>query len=212
MNNYTEQYKVSVPEGRSGPWEIVRYTIEENDPALMIHNLREMFNPGRGLRTIPPGTYTKLNHDRRGVVMSDTPAEIYEHMSVLRQIERRESLKSVLINGLGIGVTLQAAIRRPDIESIDVVEISEDVLKLVAPHYDDPRVTYHCADAYTVKWPVGKKWDIAWFDIWDDICIDNLEGMAKLHRRYCKRVSWYDSWKFDDLQYEKRRERRHGWY
>jgi hypothetical protein len=30
----------------------------------------------------------------------------------------------------------------------------------------------------------GKRYDMVWHDIWDDICSDNLEGMAKLHRKY----------------------------
>jgi hypothetical protein len=210
--SYTDKYKVSVPEGRSGVWEVSRFTLKEDDPELKIHNLREAMNPGRGFRVIPPGTYTRLTCDGRGVVMSDTPAEVYEHSSVLYKLEQSTEAQTVLINGLGLGLTLQTALKQSNIQAIDVVEISSDVLSLVAPHYSDPRVTFYLDDAYTIKWPAGKKWDIAWFDIWDDICTDNLEGMSKLHRRYGKRVGWYDSWKFDYLKYEQRREKRYAWY
>ena len=44
-------------------------------------------------------------------------------------------------------------------------------------------------------------------DIWDDICLDNLETMATLHRKYGRRCDWQGSWKRDWLKYQQRRER-----
>jgi hypothetical protein len=35
---------------------------------------------------------------------------------------------------------------------------------------------------------------VAWHDVWANICEDNLPLMARLHRRYGRRVNWQGSW------------------
>jgi hypothetical protein len=86
------------------------------------------------------------------------------------------------------------------------------VIALVGPHYArDPRVTIHHADAYTIRWPVGIRWDVAWHDIWADMCEDNLPGMATLHRRYGRRVEWQGSWGRERILADRRRSRLYGW-
>jgi hypothetical protein len=204
-----EEHKVSVPEGTSGDWSIRKLVLEPEDPGLLIHNLRSLFQPGD--RSIPPGSYTQLHHRQRGVVMSDTPTEIREHRDILSRLRRTHPAR-VLIAGLGIGMTLQAALRNPAVEHIDVVELESDVLNLVAPHYNDPRVNYVPNDIFGCKWPPHTHWDLAWFDIWDDLCTDNLTEMAKLHRSYARRAGWYGSWGHPELQSQRRKETRYAWW
>ena len=219
-SNYLDSFKVSVPEGRSGPWAVERFTIDPDDPAMQLENLRLSFQPGGARRQLLPGGYTRLVHDKRGVVMSDTPAEIKEHWDILIRLATHSSPgkntrfpvpQSLLINGLGLGVVLKAAVDNPLVQSIDVVEIDEYVLRLVAPHYNSPKVTFHHDDAYTIQWPKRKRWNAVWNDIWDDICLDNLSLMAKLHRRYARRCDWYGSWSHAELKDIQQRERRAGW-
>jgi hypothetical protein len=64
--------KVSIPEGRSGPWSIKHIEIEDSP----VMRFRE--------RSFEPGRYTQLCHDRRGLVMSDTPAERLDHAPFVR--------------------------------------------------------------------------------------------------------------------------------
>lgn len=42
-----------------------------------------------------------------------------------------------------------------------------------------------------VNAPKGQKWDTIYFDIWPDVCIDNLEGAARLARKFSPRL---DGW------------------
>ena len=185
--------KVDVPEGESGNWQVARFEVTKKDAEL--HNLRESFRNGR---FISPGTYTRLT--RNGyLVMSDTPAELRDHSKVVRvtrQSYRSES-HSVLINGLGLGVVLQAILDDPSIEYLTVIEKSTDVIKLVAPHwearYGDRLAVIH-ADAFKWQPPKWERYCVVWHDIWDNITSDNLPEMHRLHRKYGRRCDWQGSW------------------
>jgi hypothetical protein len=133
----------------------------------------------------------------RRVWMSDTRAEIMEHTPALNRLFflRNVKNKRILINGLGLGVVVHAALTYGGIDHVDVVENNPDVLALVGPLIPDPRVTFHLGDAYDIKWPPGTRWDIAWHDIWPSIDNDNLPGMDKLLRKYKNRVGWQGCWR-----------------
>lgn len=104
---------VTVPEGERGDWKVERFTIEANSPGTMYFALRG--------RAIHPGTYSRLKHRKRGVVMSDTPAERRDHMGFVWKAKGH-----VLINGLGIGMCLAAALKKPEVTKATVVEIDPD--------------------------------------------------------------------------------------
>lgn len=174
--------KSIVPDGVSGVWSVERFVVESQT----VEGLRFALQG----RPVPPGTYTRLVRGGTSTIMSDTPAELADHREFVRRATGR-----VLINGLGLGLALQEALAKPEVTHVDVVELSEDVFALVAPHFEgDPRVTIHLADAFDADWPKGTTWDVAWHDIWDNICSDNLDEMAKLNRKYGRRVGWQASW------------------
>lgn len=184
--------KVTVPEGSKGDWVVERFTVD-----------REDFHSLFAGRAVPVGqTFTRL---MRGgtLVMSDTPAEMRDHMEPVYKAKG-----SCLINGLGLGMVLQAVLAKPEVTDVTVVEISQDLVDLVAPHYADPRLTVVCADAFEYVLPKGKRYQMVWHDIWDDICADNLPEMAKIHRKYGRRTDWQGSWSKELCQYHKRREQR----
>jgi hypothetical protein len=158
MKTIGQERQVDVPEGMSGNVEVKKFTVGEGD---MIRQIRDIFSG----RAVPPGTYTKLLRNGR-LWMSDTPAEWYDNFEAFYRMQRHGG--RVLVNGLGLGMIVKAALTLPNVEHIDVVEIDEDVINLVGPTYDDPRVTIHHADAYEQmkRWPRGSKWSVAWHDIW----------------------------------------------
>jgi spermidine synthase len=121
--------------------------------------------------------------------MSDTPAEMRDHWEAVYHAKG-----SCLLNGLGIGMVLKNILLEPEVTDVTVVEISQDLIDIVSPHYPDPRVTFVCADALLYAPPKGKRFGMVWHDIWDDICADNLPIMEKLHRKYGKRTDWQGSW------------------
>lgn len=172
----------TVPCGRKGKWQISEFTLSRED--VMLANLRHL-RDGNGYLVCPPGRYKRLTHDDRGVVMSNTPMEIATNKDAYEQATGR-----VLINGLGMGMLLEAILSKPDVTYVRVIEIDADVIALVGPHFaNNPRVEIVHADALTYKPAKGEVFDYAWHDIWDSISSDNLPEMATLGRRYNKRVS-----------------------
>lgn len=199
--DWYSRYQVCLPEGVQGPWRVEKFTITPGSE-MDLFNLRLAIH-GSSNRGVSPGEYTCLVHNKRGIVMSDTPAEIQDHRGFFWRVEIKDA-RRVLINGLGLGMSLRWALLQPHVEHVDVVEIDKDVIDLVGSHYTtDDRLTIHHGDAYTYQWPRGIKWDVAWHDIWDNITTDNLEGMEKLNRRYGHRVYWQSAWQIGHLKSQK---------
>lgn len=199
MNLY-DAMTVDLPECSQGGLSIERFTIGQSD----IHNAILSL----GGRSTRPGTYTALKLNGR-LWMSDTDAEKRDHMAALHAMRNWEA-KRVLINGLGLGMVLKAALAYEHVEHVDVVEIDERVIGLVGLHYaKDPRVHLHHFDAYEkmTQWPAGTTWDVVWSDIWPDLCTDNLKDMSRLRRSYGRRSNWNDCWGRDLLLRHQRRER-----
>jgi len=169
--------KVELPEMKKGDWVIEHFIVDQTD----YHSLLR----GRG---VPHGKYTKAV--RNGVlVMSDTPAEMRDHREAVFHAKG-----PCLLNGLGIGMVLKNIIKKECVTDVTVVEISQDLIDIVAPYYADDRVTFVCADAFEYKPPKGKRYSMVWHDIWDYICADNLPEMTRLHRKYGRRTDWQGSW------------------
>jgi len=188
------KYKVNVPEGQSGEYKIERFKVtpDEAEFGNFINGLK------RGGREVEHGIYTKLVKWRNrwdGPIMSDTPAEIKDH---LEPIQRAEG--NVLITGLGIGMVLQGCLNKKSVKHATVIELSEDVIKLVAPHYQElygNRLEIIQADALEYKPPRGSKYDMVWHDIWPNICADYLDDIITLKKRYARRSQWVGCWQED---------------
>jgi hypothetical protein len=186
---YPQVIPVEIPEGTSGPWSISSYEVSED--AEILERLRAAFSSQRG-RYVPAGTYKSLRRNGN-IIMSNTPNEIRDCSSFFYKAKNR-----VLINGLGLGITLDVILNKLNdddsysITEVTVIELSQDVINLIAPYFKDPRVNIINADAYEYK-PIGR-FNVVWHDIWDDICADNLIGMHKLHRKYGKKTDWQGSW------------------
>jgi hypothetical protein len=204
MTDWT-QWKVALPLGVCGEVSIRRMVKGPPSPLEEVRALyREMG------RLVPEGEYTCLYRGEQ-VWMSDTPDEIRDQRGVLGAMSLPD-VKSVLIGGLGLGISVKMALAQPHVERIDVVELDADVIQLVGEHYaTDPRVHLHHADVLAIKWPVGTHWDVAWFDIWPSICTDNLDDMAKLNRSYARRTGWKQSWMEPTLRDMRRREALMPW-
>lgn len=175
---------VNVPEGKRGRWTVKRFTVSEESAKFTA--LRAAMK-GRGY--VPAGTYTQLHCDGRGIVMSDTPDERYDHSYPVHRARGH-----VLINGLGIGMVLAACLRKPEVTKATVVEIDADVVALISPSYTDPRVEIVTASAFDYQPPKGVRYGMVWHDIWDSICGDNLAQMTRLKRKYGRRTDWQGCW------------------
>lgn len=187
--NY-EQYKVTVPAGRRGIAKISRYTVthkraDEINWRILLHEEERAW--------AYPGKYTGLTVD--GImVMSDEAKEIADHLPF---IERAAGC--ILITGLGIGMVLQALLRKPEVEHITVVEKSADVLALVSGHYlamfGGERITLVNDSAFTWRPLAGARFDFAWHDIWPVAAGVYWPEHQLLFDRYSAIVNEQDSWR-----------------
>ncbi len=189
---------VSIPEGKCGRWSVKRFSVSNEDAKFSA--LRAAMK-GRGY--VPPGEYTQLHCEGRGIVMSDTPDERRDHYEpVLR------ARGHVLINGLGIGMVLAAVLKKSEVTQVTVVELDPDVVALVGPAYEaDSRVQIVTSSAYDYQPPKGERYGAVWHDIWDTICGDNLPEMTKLKRKYGRRADWQGCW----CEYECKRQNHRRW-
>jgi hypothetical protein len=200
--SHRDNWKVDVPEGRSGAWIVERFTVDESGSAWS-------FITGKG-RGVSPGTYTRLKRDGSfDVTMSDTPDEYRDHLEAIRMAKGH-----VLLNGLGLGCVLQCCAEKPEVTKITVIERSEDVIALVAPHYREKygnKIEIIHADAMEYKPPKGVRYGAVWHDIWDNMCEDNLPQMHTLHRKYGRRTDWQGSWGRSLIEYRKRQTKDAFW-
>lgn len=205
-----ERLTVSVPEGEVDGLRVQRFEVkglgdwteadDGRDDVIRPLAYVRMIRDGRETK---PGWYTRLldfnNRDDDGhstLWMSDTDAEKSDHMEAVAAMALSKA-ERVLINGLGLGMVVAAALTFDHVQHVDVVEADERVIKLVGPHYlKDPRVNIIHADAYeqAKSWPRGTRWDVAWSDIWPTISSDNLPGMDELHKVYRRRTQWHGMW------------------
>lgn len=138
---YEGYCKVMIPEGRSGDVSVERFEVEDG------FGLMRDFMLGRGTR---PGQYTAIKRGGK-MWMSDTRAEFRDASNFIWNAKKPGG--RVLVNGLGLGIVIGHLLECDEIEHIDVVEIDEDVIRLVAPSFECDRVTVHHGDALDMKWP-----------------------------------------------------------
>jgi len=190
---------IYVPNGISNNWEVDEFNVGKNELSQQMSIMRT----GRG---VPEGTYKRL---KRGgaTIMSNTPDEIRDFRGEFRGVKGR-----VLINGLGLGVTVKYLLDNPEVTAVIVIEKSKDVIDLVAPTYKtDKRFEVINADCFEYSPPKGKSYDFVWHDIWDYITADNLEEMKKLHRKYGRKTKSQSSWCRSECERHKREDNSSFW-
>lgn len=190
-----KKYQVDWEPVTKGEWTLQRAVIPKRSYERL-HHVCDGPKPSLD-RDCGWGPITALKHNGR-VWMSDTRAEIMEHAPLLNKLWLLELFEetSVLINGLGLGMAVNAALLH-GAKHVDVVEIDQDVIDIIGPNFADKPVTIHHADALKKTWPKGSSWTLVWHDIWPTIDEGNLPAMERLHRMYGGRSQWQGSWQHE---------------
>lgn len=186
------------PPGSFGRFAVEVFDIPEDDPGRLWHLLLEgpLRDPGYGrfrrLVERTPDGGSRL-------WMSDTRAEILEHAPILNRLRAipPDASARVLVNGLGLGMVVRAALMSDGVAHVDDVEKDPAVARLIGRHLPGDRVAVTVGDAFDTEWPDGTRWDLAWHDIWPDISDLNLPGMHKLTKKYRDRTGWQGCWQRD---------------
>ena len=172
--------------GKRGRHKVESFTVSVQEATA---RCMSMAIKGRLEMGIIPGTYTRLVRDGHVVVMSDSISERRDHIEFVES-----AFGVVLINGLGLGVTIRPVIEKEIVDHVIVVEKEQEVIELVAPTYlkrYPDKLSIVKADAFDFQ--VRKCPDVVWNDIWDFIDDENLPGMDELEEKY-KEAYWCESW------------------
>lgn len=180
-----------IPPGAQGSVRVEHFEVSEAEASFS--RMREAATGGRE-RSVRPGTYTRLVVDGQ-LMMTDTQMEQETNAGLLRAARG-----NVLIAGLGIGMVLVPLLKKAEVNTVLVVEKSQDVIDLVAPHLvkeHEDRLFVFQGDILTWKPDPSWTFDVIYFDIWPSITADNLDDMKALERRYRKVLKpggWMASW------------------
>jgi len=190
-----------IPEKKIGCARIERYTVDEHGSQISM--MRREY--------VPTGDYTRL-YLGGVLMMSNTPMEKRTNRDVIKF-----SHGKVLIAGLRIGMILTEILNKNEVESVTVIEKYKDVIDLVAPSFDSPKLKIIHADITEWKPGKGDVYDTIYFDIWPDICLDNLDEIKTLHLkgRYWKNknnpYAWMNSWMYAELKRLRNKDRRYSY-
>lgn len=186
-----------IPTGEAGRVRIEHYDVSEQEAELT--KIRMFMGAGDW---VPPGRYCRLMVNG-AMMMSDTPFEQNSNREFVRRAKG-----DVLVAGLGIGLVLVPVLAKELVTSVTVIEKHREVIELVQPHLHHDKLRVHLADIFTWRPPRGAKWDTIYFDIWPDICVDNLEEITKLKRKFARRKrpgGWMGAWQESHLRSCQRR-------
>jgi hypothetical protein len=189
--------KVNLPDGKSGDWTLEKFKITKDESVMSLFSY--------GGRAPSPGDYTRLKY-KNEVVMSDTPSEQRDHYQPIQYANGH-----ILINGLGIGMVLLNCMSKPEVNKATVIELSQDVIDLVGPHYQKmfgDNLEIIKANALEYKPEKEIKYGMVWHDIWTYICSDNLNDMKSLHRKYGRKADWQGSWCRNECERQAKQSRR----
>lgn len=117
--------------------------------------------------------------------MSDAEFECRIYQDIIR-----EAKGNVLIAGLGIGLILPPLLAKKTVATLTVLEINQDVIDCVKPHFNSPKLTITQADCNT--WLVPKRqFDMIFVDIWPNVPNEDqrreIQGLRKRYRPGLKR-------------------------
>jgi len=191
-------WTIDTPDGSCGPWSIETFEIDER--AASFSRVRAVVT-GNRFEVVEAGTYRRLVHRTRGVVMSNTRMEKSTNTGAWMAARGH-----VLINGLGLGMLLGAILRKPEVEFVRVIEIDPDVISLVGPTFAGrENVEIVQADALAYRPEKAERYTFAWHDIWDFTGPDMLPTMAALKRKWARRVGEQKAWTEKLARYHARR-------
>ena len=169
--------KTRAKSGKSGSYKIVSFLVKPNKTG----------EPQIG--DIPSGRYYKLTYKSKPI-RTNTPKECSHLMTFVCMARGL-----VLINGLKLGLMVEALLAKKEVTGIVVIEKSKDVLNLVAPEFKkEKRVKFVNADPFKHKSPKGEVYHCVWNDVWDHNIPDNLREIEKLHKKYKKKARYIEAW------------------
>lgn len=189
MSNPTKQVKpakpvkpvfisdLRIPKGHSGLFHINHKIHPAGKPIILV-NMKEAImggleKPQNVVFDAPVKIHVleqlSQHGEKNGVWMSDSPAETRMHKHVIDTCSG-----NILVAGLGLGYTPTELSKKSSVNSIDIVELNQDVINLVWRHVRNPKMNLITGDIFEWVATTDKKYDYLYFDILPDYNEDLL--------------------------------------
>ncbi len=165
--------KTYVPAGNKGSWSVVKIEVGADGEAPA----------GCGFESAPPGEYTALIHESRGIISCDSPVLVDDQMAVVEGAEGH-----IVVGGLGVGSVIDLLMHVEAVNHVTVVEVDPDVISLIAPAYMETwhgkHLQFECRDILALDGDAFElRPDRVWLDIWDkdrpETLSDRLEAITQ---------------------------------
>jgi len=198
MNTKDLVGSVKIPPGETENFKFERFTITPD--AAEFQNAMDALKPGRRIYAVRPGEFTRLCYKSGfgDVLMSDTDFEVNTNLEAIN-----EATGDVLIFGLGLGLILNVIMEKPDVKSVTVVELHEEIINYVGPHYKNKKLKIIQGDAYGWTPPPRTRYDYIYYDIWGSFSTDLVDKMKELKkdaRKFLRKGGKVRCWIFDHLK------------
>jgi len=167
--------------------KISKYVFNSKEAGCTLFNLRALRDDP--MFRMYDGKYVRLFVDGK-LMMSDTAMERMSNHDIIEKAKGK-----VLIAGLGLGLILPPILEKEEAIEVVIIEKYQDVIDLVGPKFDNPKLKIICADIF--EYTPKKKFDTIYFDIWPEICSDNLNEIETLEEKYqpfLKKNGYMNSW------------------
>ena len=128
--------------------------------------------------------------------MSNTPMEQITHIKAINNARG-----NILVAGLGLGMYLYNIKDKKNIESITVVEYSDEVIQMVGKYFKEYDKIKIIKDNIFDYIP-NIKYDFAFFDIWSDISEENRKDFQILKEKFSE-IKEIICWSEDILDIDK---------
>tara|TARA_R100000988_G_scaffold88691_1_gene51751 strand:+ start:252 stop:800 length:549 start_codon:yes stop_codon:yes gene_type:complete len=165
--------EVSIPEGSTGAYQVAHYNRQTQ---------YKMWQTYLNMKAEPYDNHTVLIKNTCPMpIMQNSQAEYNEHQWLWDN-----ATGDVLIGGLGLGMIHQALIDNPNVTSVTIIELEQDVADLVWEHCaKDDTFNLVIADFETWTPPAGSSFDTVWGDTWLwDNSLTYQEYKALITNRY----------------------------
>ncbi|SRR5258705_6024441 len=177
---------VMLPAAKSGKCEICYKDYPPGSKLTIVSMRNQMFTgfQARDLCLLDHLRLTQLHED--GLLwMQDSPIEIFLHHFAIDAAQG-----DVLIGGLGIGYSAKVIARKSNVDSVKVVEINPDVIKLVAPYTEraQPKIKVVHNDLWLFLAGTRQRFDFVFLDIWRSTGEYEFEKTVQPLRKLAKRV------------------------
>ena len=138
------------------------------------------------------GEYRISHEGDNCVLLRCRPNNTETIMTTLEARKQKEIIENcngrVLTAGLGLGYFIEAMEDKHDVESVMLVEKSQDIMDLVWPHIRHSKAELICADIW--EYELGD-FDCAYIDIWTQQNVEEVEKMKKKLSHIPRVMIWH---------------------